>query len=87
MYVNKHIFQTVRTSTNIRADGMLNHISSIFRPQPVQDQRVLGAEGPAVEVAQEVSADAPLLPEPQSALVPQVARVDAPVCGAPVLVP
>ena len=85
MYVNEHIFQTVRTSTNIRADGIMNHIASIFNPQPVQGQRVLDAAGPAVEVAREARADAPLLPRPsQSTLVPQASRDDAPARGAPV---
>ena len=79
MYVNEHIFQTVRTSTNIRADGLLNHITSIFSTQPVQGERVLDAAGRAVEVAREVRADDPLVPGPvlgpsQSTLESQASR-------------
>ena len=81
LYVNQHIFQTVRTSTNLRADGLINHISSIFSSQSVQGERVRDATGRAVEVAQEVRADDHLAP------VLGPSRGDALVHGVPVVVP
>ena len=51
-------FQIARTSANLRHDGLLNHISSIFSGQPVQGVPVCAAGvdvgGDVVEVATEV---------------------------------
>ena len=59
-------FQIERTSTNLRYDGLLNHISSIFLGQPVQGEpvREAGAVGGVVEVAAEVRHNDPQISVP-----------------------
>ena len=58
---NLTYFQIERTSSNLRGDSILNHISSIFVGQPVQGEPVREAEGAGdvVEVALEVRHDDP----------------------------
>ena len=57
-------FQIARTSANLRHDGLLNHISSIFSGQPVQGVPVCAAGldvgGDVVEVATEVREPVPV---------------------------
>ena len=74
-------FQIERTSTNLRHDGLLNHISSIFLGQPVQGEplREAGVVGGVLEVASEVRHDdphesAPLQVQPQVEVVSPARR-------------
>ena len=86
---NLTYFQTDRLSSNVRSDGLLNHISSIFG-NSVQDKpaSVRAEDGGVVEVAQEVFPDGFRVPvrgvqvsaevprQVQQVLGPQDARAD-----------
>ena len=63
---NLTYFQIERTSSNLRGDSLLNHISSIFVGQPVQGEPVREIEdvGGVVEVAVEVRHDDPQISVP-----------------------
>ena len=88
---NLTYFQTDRLSSNVRSDGLLNHISSIFG-NSVQDKpaSVRAEDGGVVEVAQEVFPDGLQIPvrgvqvsaevprQVQQVLGPQDARADVP---------